>query len=529
VALLPERRIIPDVTFKACLQVLRRVPRKAQRTEEDSDEQQTSLQFLLRGLIKLVPHPRDVQVHQELAADLIATGHFGQALRFLQDILGAGRPYMGNVRYHGVLGTLSSLLLLQHLDAEHEVGGAGDSSVLGSRGEARLKWKGDDVGEMEEEEDAEAGEAAAGVAAMNMSMSNMSTAAEDASSGTAFAAEASSFSKRVQLRRKNRMLVPCRSRSGDAPDDAVSTGERLDGGRIDTMSQCGGGEGGEGGKYDAGAVTRGSFAWCIGLGMRGGMERIRKGGGLEDFERACKELTRALQAERIDALSGHLVSVHCVAGRWEEAAHELLAHVRAQPLSVNGWRRLAEFRAALEEPPLMELVYGTLDSSGISAEEAQSQAATQPMDDTEEWRRVGMEETEREKRGEEQALAVLDMYPLPLAVDKWLTRDVAATRALCALRALVRRDRAPRKRLLVALGNALDVRQRDEHLLRALEEELAAATCVDIKEEADEWRSRRGWWPRYHGGTCSAVSVRLAQLLQELRALPEEKEEEEEE
>jgi hypothetical protein len=60
-----------------------------------------------------------------------------------------------------------------------------------------------------------------------------------------------------------------------------------------------------------------------------------------------------------------------VAGRWEEAAHELLAHVRAQPLSVNGWRRLAEFRAALEEPPLMELVHGTSDSS---AEEAQSQA-----------------------------------------------------------------------------------------------------------------------------------------------------------
>ena len=142
------------MTLKACLQVLRRVPRKAQRTEEDSDEQQTSLQFLLRGLIKLVPHPRDVQVHQELAADLIATGHFGQALRFLQDILGAGRPYMGNVRYHGVLGTLSSLLLLQHLDAEH--GGAVDSSVLGSRGEAGGKSKGDDVGEMEEEEDSEA-------------------------------------------------------------------------------------------------------------------------------------------------------------------------------------------------------------------------------------------------------------------------------------------------------------------------------------------------------------------------------------
>jgi hypothetical protein len=52
------------MTLKACLQVLRRVPRKAQRTEEDSEEQQTSLQFLLRGLIKLVPHPRDVQVHQ---------------------------------------------------------------------------------------------------------------------------------------------------------------------------------------------------------------------------------------------------------------------------------------------------------------------------------------------------------------------------------------------------------------------------------------------------------------------------------
>ena len=51
-------------------------------------------------------------------------------------------------------GTLSSLLLLQHLDAEH--GGAVDSSVLGSRGEAGGKSKGDDVGEMEEEEDSEA-------------------------------------------------------------------------------------------------------------------------------------------------------------------------------------------------------------------------------------------------------------------------------------------------------------------------------------------------------------------------------------
>ena len=33
------------------------------------------------------------------------------------------------------------------------------------------------------------------------------------------------------------------------------------------------------------------------LCARGGMERIRKAGGLEDFERACKELTRALQVE----------------------------------------------------------------------------------------------------------------------------------------------------------------------------------------------------------------------------------------
>jgi hypothetical protein len=95
------------------------------------------------------------------------------------------------------------------LDAEHEVGGAVDSSVLGSRGKAGRKSKGDDVGKMEEEEDeaaqilksslysdfsstctwtvtfenfffCQAEEVAAGVAAMNMSMnmSNMSTAAE---------------------------------------------------------------------------------------------------------------------------------------------------------------------------------------------------------------------------------------------------------------------------------------------------------------------------------------------------------------
>jgi hypothetical protein len=221
-----------------------------------------------------------------------------------------------------------------------------------------------------------------------------------------------------------------------------------------------------------------------------------------------------VQAERIDALSGHLVNVQCVAGRWEQAAHELLVHVRAQPLAVNGWRRLAEFRAALEDPPLLELVHGAV---AVPAEDAQSQAATQPMDGVGEWRGAAGAETDR--RQEEQALAVLDMYPLPLVLDKWLTRDVAATRALWALRALVGRGRAPRKRLLAALGNALDVRQRDAQLLMTLEEELAAASCADIAEDAEEWRVRRGWWPRFHGSACSAVSARLAALLQELRAL----------
>lgn len=204
-----------------------------------------------------------------------------------------------------------------------------------------------------------------------------------------------------------------------------------------------------------------------------------------------------------------------MAGRWEQAAHELLAHVCAQPLGVNGWRRLAEFRAALEEPPLLELVHGAV---GESAEEAQSQAATQPKEDMEGWGVAGR--AERDRREEEQALAVLDMYPLALAVDKWLTRDVTATRALGALRALVGRDRVPRKRLLAALGNALDVRQRDSRLLKTLEEELASASCADIAEAAEDWRVRRGWWPRFHGSACSDVSARLATLLQELRALP---------
>ena len=55
----------------------------------------------------------------------------------------------------------------------------------------------------------------------------------------------------------------------------MSTGERLcgasggSGGRRDKLSQCGGEEGGvEGGggvwgEYDVGAMTRGSFAWCM--------------------------------------------------------------------------------------------------------------------------------------------------------------------------------------------------------------------------------------------------------------------------
>jgi hypothetical protein len=51
----------------------------------------------------------------------------------------------------------------------------------------------------------------------------------------------------------------------------VSTGEMLcgvsggSGGRRDKLSQCGGevGEGGGGVEYDVGAVTKGSFAWCM--------------------------------------------------------------------------------------------------------------------------------------------------------------------------------------------------------------------------------------------------------------------------
>lgn len=133
-------------------------------------------------------------------------------------------------------------------------------------------------GEMMDDDDVEAGEAAAGVAAMTMSTA-------DASSVSAFAAESSSFSKRLRLVRQGRMLVPGHPLSGgDAQESQAGESERS----MDEMSVGGGGE------YGLGVATHGSLAWCIALGMRGGKERIRQQ-GLEDFERASKELTRALQ------------------------------------------------------------------------------------------------------------------------------------------------------------------------------------------------------------------------------------------
>jgi hypothetical protein len=45
-----------------------------------------------------------MQVHQELVADLLTSGHVPHALRFLHDTIGLGRPYMGHFRYHGTLG-----------------------------------------------------------------------------------------------------------------------------------------------------------------------------------------------------------------------------------------------------------------------------------------------------------------------------------------------------------------------------------------------------------------------------------------
>ena len=60
---------------------------------------------------------------------------------------------------------------------------------------------------------------------------------------------------------------------------------------------------------------KGPFRKCaLAIGLEGSERRSVVGSG--DFERAAKELTRALHAERIDALSGHLVLVHCLAGNW---------------------------------------------------------------------------------------------------------------------------------------------------------------------------------------------------------------------
>jgi hypothetical protein len=52
-----------------------------------------------------------MQVHQELVADLLTSGHVPHALRFLHDTIGLGRPYMGHFRYHGTLGALSVLCI----------------------------------------------------------------------------------------------------------------------------------------------------------------------------------------------------------------------------------------------------------------------------------------------------------------------------------------------------------------------------------------------------------------------------------
>ena len=52
-----------------------------------------------------------MQVHQELVADLLTSGHVPHALRFLHDTIGLGRPYMGHFRYHGTLGANSFLYI----------------------------------------------------------------------------------------------------------------------------------------------------------------------------------------------------------------------------------------------------------------------------------------------------------------------------------------------------------------------------------------------------------------------------------
>ena len=247
--------------------------------------------------------------------------------------------------------------------------------------------------------------------------------------------------------------------------------------------------------------------------------------GSGDFERAAKELTRALHAERIDALSGHLVLVHCLAGNWQLAAQELAAHVRAQPRGVNAWRRIAEFRNALARQPLAVLV----DSASVPRAPAhflghgaaacmQSQAATQPLggEDEEEQGEQG-EEAAARREAEEEVAAVLGEFPLALAVVRWLEVDKVAMHALAALQVFAGEGKVEQRQLLAALGDALDVLKGDAQLLAVLEEELAASSCADIAPDADEWRARRGWWPRYHGAAARDVSALLAALLCQLR------------
>ena len=342
--LMRERRLIPDVVFKACMQVLR--CRRCSATAPPDSGQLTALQRLIRSMIKhkLAPHPRDVHVHQEMVGAWLCEGQVKQALEFLQEVVEQGRPYFGHVRYHAAAGVLMFLSLCQNLAAAQPVHGGGG-------------------GEGEEEDMEEA------------------SGARGAGSGDAWmevgGGEGAGRGEAARLERRGRLLQPraSASRQGD--------------------------------KAGVGA----SIVECVALGRQ--LIAGRKGvGAQDDNKRAVRELQRALAAERAgapearseglgalrsDALSAHLVKAHCVAGQWLLAAEELMAHVRAQPLAVNGWRRLAEFRNILDPCPLPVLLgdvaaspvfgaqhfgggSGAAGGGGAEAGFLQSQAATQPME-----------------------------------------------------------------------------------------------------------------------------------------------------
>jgi hypothetical protein len=447
--LLPERRLIPDVTFKSCIQVLRAARSRSPCQGAALHEQQTPLQYLLRGLLKLSAHPREIQVHQELASSYIAVGNFGQALRDLQDSLSLGRPYMGHVRYHGLVGSLSCVSLYNILETLRKEGRSLDrsldASVMGGVA------SGADAAEaaMEEGEDTTQREQEGDASFMSTDSSSLGLGNERRTDYGASGAGAKASRQALELVRRGRLLAAASACTTPSFTDETSDDKRE---KCDDGASEKGAEGGDGGHFglhdhashshteiEVGAC----IASCVSVGrLPKERKRITE---LEDYERAVKELTRALLAERIDALSAHLVCVRCLAGQWKLAAQEVLQHAEQHPLGVNSWRRFAEFRNALEWPPLRALLAGHGTCVRFLMEDEQSQAATQPSHD-----HAGDHDDldAEEREAEAEALAMLEPYPLPVVVMRWLQLDAASKRALAALQELVRQGRAERSQLL---------------------------------------------------------------------------------